>query len=83
MAQRKSLIELRRMRQGANLTQVGLAELTGINEATVCLAERGRVNLTDDEYARMEKALRKALVERSAELAKFAASAAAEEMATP
>lgn len=48
---------VRRLRLARNLTQVQLAELAGVNQATISKAERGELNITMETIVLLAKAL--------------------------
>ena len=48
---------VRRLRLARNLTQTQLAELAGVNQATVSKAERGEMNITMNNILALAKAL--------------------------
>lgn len=49
---------VRRLRLARNLTQVQLAELAGVNQATISKAERGELNITMETIVLLAKALK-------------------------
>jgi transcriptional regulator with XRE-family HTH domain len=48
---------VRKLRLARNLTQAQLAELAGVNQATVSKAERGEMNITMDKIVSLAAAL--------------------------
>lgn len=57
LAHNEHMKNVRALRQARGLTQAELAELAGVNQATVSKAERGEMNITMDKIVALAAAL--------------------------
>jgi DNA-binding XRE family transcriptional regulator len=73
---RRTRAELKRLRLEADATQAQIGRAADLRVADICLYETGKLKLSDEEVARIETAVLRALAARAAKLQKLVAATA-------